>query len=420
MSVKKNETYILNPGYRLKKDKKRVILFNRDTDETTSPVKDDFLGNVHPVYAILFSFFDGQNTLADVLKKSAALLSMDQEVVLKILSPLIENKDDLHTDYDSHHFHFPENLLIKKQENHKVEKYNIEDFFIPKTELDLESWRLYSPIDILLMINTRCVTDCVYCYAQRDKNINLELPFERMKELIREAKNLSMRSFDMTGGEYFLYPKWEELLVELLSNGFIPYISTKSPLSMDTIKKLKNTGLNKIQISLDSIIEDELIKILNVGKNYHKEILDTLHNLDKEGFNIYINSQMNSFNSNSDNIFKMIDHLLNLKNLKRLNVGAAGVSIYRSQDEFLKYRPSLENAKKIEKHIVKLKEDFGEKISLNFSGYSEKKDYIDCSIEEREENFKKRARCSANFYALVVLPDGKVTICEAAILFLKN
>ena len=400
-----NGVYILNPHYDLRTDKKRAIITNRTTD----PIVNSFIGFVHPVYAIILSFFDGERNLSEVIGDVSTLLKKERNVISNIIHPLLENDEERHFHFDDHHFSFPKKLLTRRLNTDNPKKYNPRDFFIHKEDMDLKSWRLNYPLDILFMVNTQCATDCIYCYADRRKNVS-PISFERLKDIMREAKELNLRSIDITGGELFLKADWETLLRELLSNGFMPYISTKCPISPDIIEKLKDMGIDKIQISIDSINKNEMMEILNVDEKYYHMMMKTFNNLDARGIAIYTNTQLMSINTK--HIGELIDFLLSLENIKRINMGAAGYSIYKGEERFLKYKPSLEAVKKVEQHVNELKEIYKDKIAINFSGYQDKHSILDKDLEEKKKAFDKRARCSANFYSFVLLPDGKVTICE--------
>lgn len=409
--MQNNEIYILNPDYSLKNDKNRAIITNKYNDPTYS----NFLGFVHPVYAILLSLFDGQKTLNEVMDAVSILLKKESSEVSNIIAPLLENDEPLFFNFDNTQFSFPKKTLVKKNNGRPreiFEKLYPQEFFIPKDDLDLRSWRLYYPLDALFMVNTRCVTDCIYCYADRRNKMDCRIPIERLKEIIREAKRLKMRSFDLTGGEIFLFEYWEELLKELAANDFKPYVSTKYPISPDIIKKYRDLGLKRIQISIDSIYKEEIMQILNVKEDYYYHLLETLKNLDENGFDIYTNTQLTSVNSEQSHIESLINYLLGLKNIKRINFGAAGYSLYKSEDSYLKYKASLEDVKRVESLVNDLKTKYTGKVNINFSGYREKDRIVNKNSKEKEKSFKDRSRCSANFYAFVVLPDGKVTICE--------
>ncbi|MCP4220094.1 MAG: radical SAM protein [bacterium] len=305
--MKSNSRYVVNPAYTLKVDGNRIFIFNKSTD----PVNTNFIGVVHPIYAILLSLFDGAKCLDEVVTQISTLLKKDKKSAVSLVSPLIENRESVYIEYENTLFSFPENLLIEMSAGIIPGKYNTKDFLIPKNRLDIDNWRLHSPLDALFMVNTICSTNCVYCYADRNDRADCGIPLKRLKELICEAKDLGMRSFDITGGELFLYRHWEELLGQLVENGFFPYISTKSPLKQSVVRKLKNLGIDKIQVSIDSIVKDELVAILDVEENYYGKLLDTIRYLNEEGFQIYTNTQISS--SNSGSIDKLMSYLVGIE-----------------------------------------------------------------------------------------------------------
>ena len=407
-SQEQQEIYILNPGYGIRQDKKRAIIFRRSIDPVQDKEITDILALIHPVYAIILSFFDGKSKLNKVIEELAGFLKLEKTNVYKLIFPLLENDDKLNFQYDGNHFHLPQKILIKKCDKKIVEKYDIRQFFIPKKDLDFKSWRLFYPLDIIFMVNTVCLTNCIYCYADRRKIMNCQIPFERLRELIQEAKKIGMRSFDLTGGEVFLYPEWEKLLKELVSNGFTPYISTKIPIGTDIIEKLKEIGIKSIQISIDSIVKDELIRILRVKDDYYEKLLKTLENLSNSGIEIYTNTQVTNINKGS--IESLIQYLRKLKTIKRVAVGMAGFSLYNDINYF-NFRSDIESVNRIESFINSLKNNPENEIEYNFPGYLSPDKYYGNEMD-KQKKFNERARCSGNFYALIILPNGQVTICE--------
>jgi radical SAM protein with 4Fe4S-binding SPASM domain len=240
--------------------------------------------------------------------------------------------------------------------------------------------------------------------------MDCEIPIDRLKELIQEARELQMRYINITGGELFLYKHWEVLLSELLANGLVPYISTKCPINERTINKLKDMGLKKIQVSIDSIMPEELTRMLQVKPDYPAKLMETLKKLDEKGFEIFTNTQITS--TNDGNIPQLLDFLLTLKNIKRINMGAAAFSLYLGEAKYKEYRVSLEKLEQLKMRLEDLNKQCWENITINFAGYSDKNGLIDKAPEEKKKSFGERARCSGNFYSFTILPDGKVTICE--------
>ncbi len=397
--------YILNPAYTIRADEKRIILYKADVDPGLRVDVSDVLTVLHPLYASILSLFDGTKPLETIVRDLVNTMKLTKEEVLKIIAPLINNENDVQFEINGFSFYLPKKIIVGKEPRIPIRKFSMEDFLIHRDELDLTSWRLYRPLDAILMLNTSCLTDCIYCYANRDIKYNSRFTLGRIKEVIQEARTIGMRSIDVTGGEFFLYPGWQELLEELLKNGFFPYISTKIPLDLTTLKTLKQMGMYRIQISIDSVIPQEVQQVLNVKKDYLPKIQQTLRDLDRLGFEIYTNSQIT--NLNYKHIEDLLEFLLGLDNIRRISVGAAGFSLYKNN--YYDYAISLASFQRIESMINQIKEDLPEHISLNLSEYRQSSDYLN---DDQNVEFKKRARCSGNFFAFFVLPDGRVTICE--------
>ncbi len=53
--------------------------------------------------------------------------------------------------------------------------------------MDIKTYRYYVPNEVYFMLNNTCVVNCQYCYADRQTKVTNALPFERVKELIKEA-----------------------------------------------------------------------------------------------------------------------------------------------------------------------------------------------------------------------------------------
>lgn len=393
--------YILNPGYKIKKDENCFIIFNRDA-AANDELLDDISVTIHPLIAIFISMFDGVTPTKKIIANYSDFTSTRPEKIEKMLKGFL-SKETIHFDYDDDHFHLPKNILVKNNGNNEnLKDVNLEKYLIPYKKSMNESRRLNYPLDILMIINFTCLTDCVYCYADRRKKAYSPLSTNRIIEIIREAKSLEMRSFDFSGGEFFLHKDWKIIAKELRNNEFTPYLSTKIPIDVDSIKFLKDIGINTIQISLDSIDSDELIKMLNVDANYYSLMMHTIENLEKYGMKIRTNSQMTRFNEKG--FKKLLDFLIGLPHIDRVTFGAAGYSLYKSQEEFFNYRPSLKAIKNFQKYAdtIKLKTD----IPITVSGYIEKRN------EDAQAKFDERATCSGNFTSMIILPNGEVTVCE--------
>jgi len=403
--VGKEDYYIFNPGYQMRKEKKRVVIFKKNRF-------DNDLSNVvcfiHPLIAILISMFDGRTETSKIINDFSHMTSLKKTAIKKTLNKFLLNNKICFLNFDSFRSSIPDDTIIPANGLTRNPVQAKEDFLIPHAELDCKSRRLDAPLDLLFEINFNCLTNCVYCYADRSKKYQ-PLPLNRILELVREARKLGMRNFDFNGGELFLNENWECILRGLIESDYHPYISTKVPITRKIMMKLKNIGIDSIQISLDTVIPDEMKQILNVDDQYCRDILACLDNLAQLGFKININSQITRYNENS--VEDLIKYLLNYHDhIKRIRIGAAGFSLYKGADSYLSFRPSLESFKKIEKTIKYYNDTAKDKI-ISMSEYLTSEQMLS-PLEKKTNHFKKRASCSANFSSLVVLPDGKVTICE--------
>ena len=254
-----------NPNYILKPDRGRVLLLPKDSIRTYEGVSNNsFDGFIHPIHAMILSFAKGNNK-DDVIKGAAEYLQINENFVRNFIEPLIKNKEPYAVIYKNVVIQFPANTLIETN-NYSGKIYNPEDFQFE--ELDLKLKRHLTPSRITLMVNNKCITNCLYCYADRNNKIDCKIPFNKMIKIINEAVKLNVINIDVSGGEFFLYKHWKELLSILLKNEFTPFISTKMPIKENNIIFLKNINVPDLQISLDTLIPNNLIRILDVNKNY--------------------------------------------------------------------------------------------------------------------------------------------------------
>ena len=403
--------YILNPYYALKNDKKRILLSNAPSFKVPEELAEEgFMSFIHPIYAVILSSFDGKKDLKKVINEIAETFEEEIDTIENIVLPFIENKSKIGFMYEDVFFEFPKRMLVENKDNIES-RYSPQHFFLNE-ELDFTTQRLYtSSSDIRILINTKCATDCIYCYVDREVKDNCKIPFNKVKELIKEAKILGVNSFDIAGTEIFLYRYWAELIEELLKNGYYPYLSTKIPIGKKIIDKLYNFGIKDIQISIDTLVDEEIItvnKYSNPNNNAQK-MLKTLKALEEKKFNVAINSVITKYNCGLDTISYMLNKLSEFNNISVVTLNIGEKSVYKSEENFLDFRVSLEEIEKIQNYCAANEDRFN--FNVVVPSYTEKKNFIN-SYEDKRENFSKRSLCTAGIRQMCILPDGKVTICE--------
>lgn len=406
-----NGIYILNPAYYLRNDIKRCLIATYDEVWLTDIEFDDNITcHIHPANAQMLSFFDGKRTLAECIEDIALYFDLEQDVIKSILKSYIENPHKIYIPYKKQYIILPKNVLVNSEKCSRQEYYHANDF-ICSDDIDLSYGRQYKPLSAIFELTMNCYTNCIYCYADRKnpfaKNM---LSIEQIKKIIRDAKSIQLPELDVNGGEVLMHPHFKEIALELTANGYYPLLSTKTPIPKETLDFLKEIGLTKIQISIDSLNPDTLTTILNTNRQYYRKIKATMDMLDQMGFEWQTNSIITKYNSSlKDEIIPLMKQLTQYNNITSIRIGPAGFSLYKSPEYYNSIKPSLESIEQIERYIQTLEVD-NPRINFIISSPDTKKDYT--SKQHKEQHFDHRAVCTGNQRSFVILPDGKVTICE--------
>lgn len=397
---------LLNHFYKLRHDIKRTHILGNDHigEYQEDLVNARWISKIHPMFAMILSLLSEPIEKSEAIKEIAYFLGITDEESDKFLFKFLHAKEPFLIEYKGYKSWFPKNIIIDETDLHSdLRVYSPEEFTYK--DVDMKQERFFkAPLGITFMVNNTCATDCVYCYA--DKRTKSEImSFEKVVSFIAEARKLDVNSFSIVGGEFFLYKEWKSLLDTLIQYGYKPdLISTKIPISERTIQEYKKYGL-PIQISLDTLNENNLIKILNVNKAYPERIKNTILFLEKHGIKFQISTVLTNYNDDVTGLEQMHDFLSQFKNLSRWEIRVGFKSLY-SNSNFDMIKIGTNEIAKIEEWVNSMKERSA--VNILWSPNSGDKYF---KSEGGSRNFKG-SRCSANYSHMVVLPDGQVTICE--------
>jgi len=263
--------YIFNHFYILKHDECRTVLCSHDYNISTVDVNKGWMSYIHPIYAMLLSFFSRPTTYDDAVERISTFFDFSIEYTKSLVDNFIENSEHFHTKYAEHTNRFPKNLIIKEESS----RYNIRPYepqmFVYK-KIDLDSFRQYtSPLHVTFMVNNRCLTNCIYCYADRSTKCK-NMDFSKVEQIIDDAYKLNISSFNVDGGEFFIYPYWRDLLKKLQNCEYKPkLVSTKYPIKEKDIVDFSKFEVS-LQVSLDSLNQDFLNKIIGDIPDYSKKM----------------------------------------------------------------------------------------------------------------------------------------------------
>lgn len=393
---------IFNHFYRLHHDLKRTYILGAESPHATQ-VNSGWISKIHPLFAMVFALLSEPVSAEEGVGRISYFLDISEEEARNFLSKFLHADEPFGIEYEGVRSMFPKNILISESEAlPETRKYTPEQFAY--TEVDLEQERLYTaPLGIVFMVNNTCATDCVYCYADKQVRAPL-LPFSKVKETIEEARNLDVNSFAIVGGEFFLYKEWEKLLEVLIQNRYKPdLLSTKVPLTEEIISRYKKYDI-PLQFSLDSLDEATLSEMLHVKQGYGEKIKKAIALADQYGIRFQVSTVLTRYNSQITGLEEMRSFLAPFKHLVRWEIRVGFKSLY-SKNNFDEIKIGAEEAGPIGSWIKKNEKNFPIPIL-----WSENKDkYFKASGGSRHF---PGSRCSANYSHMILLPDGKVTICE--------
>ncbi|OJU22584.1 MAG: hypothetical protein BGN92_08525 [Sphingobacteriales bacterium 41-5] len=404
-------TIVLNNAYVLKPDNGFAMILPKETvlDFNDPSVEFGFVSKIHPMHAAILSCFDGRS-FDDALNIASETLNTSIDYIKKFVDSLTENQESVAYIYKNIMILFPKNCLVKSD----TPRYDLPDI----SEFDLgeeerfETYRHNSPTDLIFMLTTRCATDCVYCYADRRRLIDCKVPFERIKELIIEARKLHMRSFNLIGGEVFLYKHWKELLIFLKKNHFDPAVSTKVPLTEEDVKFLSDIHVKAIQISLDTLLPAHLTDILGVKERYIGKLKESFRLLDKYNVKVFVHTVMTNKNDSLEDMESIFQYLKTLQNIVTWRIDKTTASLYKKVESYQAIKPSVEKLDQISSYLKDIQETENTQFKIVYSGIGDTGINEIYDADKRSTRFNKRAMCSGNKTSLFILPDGNVTICE--------
>jgi len=131
-----------------------------------------------------------------------------------------------------------------------------------------ESARGVPPRTARLSLTDRCDLACVYCRPSRsDGYLEKRLDDEAWKTMVRALVAAGVRRFRITGGEPLLHPRVVERVAFIASLGVDDLALTTNATRLAALARpLRNAGLARLTVSLDSLAADRFERITRGGE----------------------------------------------------------------------------------------------------------------------------------------------------------
>lgn len=389
----------LNHNYYLRHDERRTFIVSKQTNPNSA--YKFWISIIHPIYAMALSLLSRPLEKEEAISSISAFFGFSKEQSTTMIESFLQEGGKI-VNYGGHTSRFPEDILLVDQDPANIVDYNPAQFIY--NSLDFNSVRFQkAPLSILWMVTDKCLTSCQYCYANKSKK-SRELSLEQVKDFLDDLKTSDVKEIHLTGGDIFCHPHWQSILHMIEDNGFdVDLLSTKVPLSNNVMEFLQKKVNYKLQISLDSTDSEILSKTLKVPFTYGDQILKSITNINKSGIKFQVATVLTSATATLKNIIELYNFLSKCNNLHSWKIRFAHPSLYTSKSfDQIKAPDSFYET------ISEWLDSIDSPINIGISKPQSREYRI---TESGSQDFQ-RSRCSANTSNLVVLPDGKVTICE--------
>ena len=117
--------------------------------------------------------------------------------------------------------------------------------------------------NLRVSLTPKCNLSCIYCHKEGEQSPKEQLSGEEIAEILRVAAKFEIRSVKFTGGEPLLRPDLLEI-IRSVPAGMESSLTTNGTLLADLAFRLKEAGLRRVNVSLDSLNPETYKKITGI------------------------------------------------------------------------------------------------------------------------------------------------------------
>jgi len=125
--------------------------------------------------------------------------------------------------------------------------------------------------NLRVSLTPKCNLSCIYCHKEGEESPKDQLSVEEIAEILRVAATFDIRSVKFTGGEPLLRRDLLEI-IRSVPDGMESSLTTNGTLLADLAFRLKEAGLRRVNVSLDSLDPETYKKITGIDRL--SEVLD--------------------------------------------------------------------------------------------------------------------------------------------------
>jgi cyclic pyranopterin phosphate synthase len=119
--------------------------------------------------------------------------------------------------------------------------------------------------NLRISLTPACNLSCIYCHREGEKDAKAPLSAADIAEILRVAGGFGIRSVKFTGGEPMLRPDLLDI-IRSVPRGIESSITTNGTLLTSLAPDLRNAGLRRVNVSLDSLDPETYKKITGTDR----------------------------------------------------------------------------------------------------------------------------------------------------------
>ncbi|WP_048148834.1 GTP 3',8-cyclase MoaA [Methanolacinia paynteri] len=117
--------------------------------------------------------------------------------------------------------------------------------------------------NLRISLTPKCNLKCSYCHREGEKKSGGEIPIEDLREIFRVAELFNINSVKLTGGEPLLRKDICEI-ISMIPESMQSSLTTNGTLLAGCAHDLKEAGLSRVNISIDSLSRERYKEISGV------------------------------------------------------------------------------------------------------------------------------------------------------------
>ena len=292
-----------------------------------------------------------------------------------------------------------EDLIKSDMAKNQTENINDEkdkDFIIERNE-----WlrKNHFMVNLFFELTYRCNLKCIHCYNPKNSG-NIEIPFDKAKQIIDEAYDLGCLSVTVSGGESTTYSRFKD---------FIKYVRSKR-MSLDiyTNGQILSDNDNLYREIVECYPHQVCLSLYSMGKAMHEKVTDTVGSYNKTKTVIE--------NLRKDGVAVQVKNfLLNINCMDCVGVKDFSLGIGANIVSDISLIPTIEGNKKTFKFIVGEEELFKLFVNKDSPLYIGESPNIFDINEHKDESL-----CLGGFNGISVSPTLDVNVCVSMPMSLGN